>query len=453
MSKKLFALFCLCVSVISFIGCSNNDAPEMLTKLTIQLQYPENTIEPYEGAPILLKDAHGSTFEQKTNSKGMAIFEIPDGIYDVSTSDQKVINNTTYILNGNKSQVVVGKGGANIINITISATTKGTSTISSDVKHLIIKEIYNGGTPLNEGPKYFQNDQGFIIYNNSDQAVVAKNLCVGILDPYNANAPSNSWNKNGTLSYEKEGYIPASDGIWYFQGDITIKPFEQIVVSCEGAIDNTKEVTMSVNYAKEGYYAMYDPESGYNNPKKYPTPSEKIKSDHYLKVARWGMANAWPLSVSSPALFIFQYQGDKDIKAYAQNEANSGYAPGKKVDPSSKIVKIPTKWVIDGVEIYDASKIGQSHKRFTSNIDNGYVALTNKLGHTVYRNVDKAKTEALVGNKEKLVYNYNFGVEKSTDPSGIDAEASIKKGAKIIYMDTNNSTQDFHERQQFSIRN
>ena len=79
--------------------------------------------------------------------------------------------------------------------------------------------------------------------------------------------------------------------------------------------------------------------------------------------------------------------------------------------------------------------------------------LTNKLGHTVYRNVDKAKTEALVGNKEKLVYNYNFGVEKSTDPSGIDAEASIKKGAKIIYMDTNNSTQDFHERQQFSIRN
>lgn len=152
-------------------------------------------------------------------------------------------------------------------------------------------------------------------------------------------------------------------------------------------------------------------------------------------------------------MFIFQYQGDKDIKAYAQNEANSGYAPGKKVDPSSKIVKIPTKWVIDGVEIYDASKIGQSHKRFTSNIDNGYVALTNKLGHTVYRNVDKAKTEALVGNKEKLVYNYNFGVEKSTDPSGIDAEASIKKGAKIIYMDTNNSTQDFHERQQFSIRN
>ena len=50
------------------------------------------------------------------------------------------------------------------------------------------------------------------------------------------------------------------------------------------------------------------------------------------------------------------------------------------------------------------------------------------------------------------MYGYTLGVGNSTDPSGIDAEASIKKGAHIVYLDTNNSTADFHERQKFSVR-
>ena len=64
-------------------------------------------------------------------------------------------------------------------------------------------------------------------------------------------------------------------------------------------------------------------------------------------------------------------------------------------------------------------------------------------------------TVPIEGNKEKLIYNYSMGtvdVEGSTDPSGIDAEASIKNGAVIIYKDTNNSTNDFHQRRQASIK-
>ena len=82
----------------------------------------------------------------------------------------------------------------------------------------------------------------------------------------------------------------------------------------------------------------------------------------------------------------------------------------------------------------------------------GAVSLTNYLGHVVYRNVDKEATEALSENAGKLVYNYALGVDESTDPSGIDAEASMKNGAHIIFQDLNNSTQDFHERQKCSLR-
>ena len=88
----------------------------------------------------------------------------------------------------------------------------------------------------------------------------------------------------------------------------------------------------------------------------------------------------------------------------------------------------------------------------TKKIDGGYVKLTNYLGHTVYRNVDKEATEALTENAGKLVYNYALGVDDSTDPSGIDAEASMKNGAHIIFSDTNNSIADFHERQQSSLK-
>ena len=92
-------------------------------------------------------------------------------------------------------------------------------------------------------------------------------------------------------------------------------------------------------------------------------------------------------------------------------------------------------------------------KRLTADIDAGYVWLTNQQGHTLYRNVDKETTESLPENSGRLVYNYALGVGTSTDPSGIDAEASIRNGAHIVYQDTNNSSADFHERQKCSLRN
>jgi len=79
--------------------------------------------------------------------------------------------------------------------------------------------------------------------------------------------------------------------------------------------------------------------------------------------------------------------------------------------------------------------------------------MTNALGHSLYRNVDKAATEALPENDGKICYYLLPEVDGTIDPSGIDAEASIAKGAHIIYQDTNNSTNDFYERQKCALRN
>ena len=156
------------------------------------------------------------------------------------------------------------------------------------------------------------------------------------------------------------------------------------------------------------------------------------------------------MSNSSPALFVFQTQGITPA-AFAEDADNLWYDGGTVSDINAAI-KVPNEWIIDAIEVYQTAKINDSKKRFTSDIDAGYVGLTNQLGHVLYRNVDKEATEALSENAGKLVYNYTLGVDDSTDPNGIDAEASIKNGAHIIFKDTNNSTNDFHERQKCSLK-
>lgn len=336
------------------------------------------------------------------------------------------------------------------VNDIKNVTYKADTLEDKNVDQLIIKELYVGGCPMDNGSSYFQRDKGFILYNNCPEEIVVNNLCVGMVDPFNAQA-INHWTNNGKVVYADSAFIPAPTGVWYFQEPLVLPAYSQVVVSCYNSIDNTKTYSQSANYANKDYYAMYDPESGFVNTSYYPTPSDLIPASHYLKAVKYGMGNAWTLSMTSPGFFIFQTKGISPSD-YGNNPDNITYAPGQAHNTINAVLKIPNSWIIDGMEVYQKGYETQSTKRLTSDIDAGYVRMTSRLGHTLYRNVDAEATKAISGNADKLVYNYSLGVDGSTDPSGIDAEASIKNGAKIVYMDTNNSTNDFHERQKFSIR-
>ena len=125
--------------------------------------------------------------------------------------------------------------------------------------------------------------------------------------------------------------------------------------------------------------------------------------------------------------------------------------------PTNACAKIPNQWIFDAVDIWTEENESESLPRYSASIEGGHVCMTNKLGYSIYRNVDKEATEALPENEGKLVYNYGLGTTTinggiSTDLSGIDAEASIANGAHIIYMDTNNSMNDFHQRKVASLK-
>ena len=437
--KKTALIICLvcCGIAVAITACKDYEETIDTHQLTVALSFPDGTDTQKDGIRVELKSiGHEAIFVDSTDTEGIAHFQVPPGIYEASSSaTRKQGTNSITILNGNSGQVIVKGQATETVTIPLQA---------SKISQLVIKELYNGGN-LKEDGKNFAFDKSFILYNNSNAAISLDDLCVGIAAPYNSQANNNWYNNDGKLLYESEGFIPAIDGIWYFPQTLSIEPYQQIVVCVNGAIDNTLTYPQSVNYAKADYYCMYDPESGYINTSYYPTPSDVIPTSHYLKAVKIGISNAWALSVTSPALFLFQTQGATP-REFATNVSNMVYTPGVAQTDINKSAKVPTDWILDGIEVFSAAHTTSNQKRLLSAIDAGYVLLTNQHGHTLYRNVDKIATEMLPENAGKLVYGY------ASDPSGIDAEASIKNGAHVVYMDTNNSSNDFHEREKCSLR-
>ena len=435
--KKYFVMMMMAVMAFSLTACKDDDDAVQLVKLTVQVTGASD-VEDFDVE--LVNATTASSYMKTTDAKGTVTFEVTPGIYNASVSEILYIDGYRYVYNGTTS------------NITLTAGKDATATIQrkeAKTSQVIIKELYNGGCKTDDG-KNFQQDKCIILYNNTGVKATLTNLGFGMASPANSQANNKNYGEDGKLTYEADGFTPSWNGIWFYNGTIEIEPYSQLVINVQGAIDNTKTHSQSINYANAQYYCMYDPESGYNSSSYYPTPADVIPTSHYLKAVRVGLGVAWSLSVSSPALFIYQAP-NVNLSEYANNTNNIWYDGGSEGQQVWACVKIPNAWVFDGIEVF-SNAYDDNKKRLTSDIDAGSVGLTNYLGHTLYRNVDKVATEALSENAGKLVYNYSLGVDKSTDPSGIDAEASMKKGAHIIFMDTNNSTADFHERQKCSLK-
>ena len=444
MKKICRTIICLvcCYAITTYLtACSEQTAPSIsLGEVTIQLTGINDDLS---GLDVQLRNiSTGSIFIEQTNAQGIATFSVVPGLYEASTSQTRTgTGNEYYSYNGTSGQIAIEKGRQASASILMKRAV---------ISRLVIKELYCGGCMPDEGNSAFYFDKCIILYNNSAETINYDNLCFGMAAPANAQANNNNYLGDGRLTYEGEGFTPLWNGIWYFPSTLSIAPYSQIVVNIHGAIDNTQTISQSVNYAHPEYYCMFDPESGYNNQRYCPTPSEVIPTSHYLKAAVYGQGNAWPLSNSSPAIVLFQAK-DVSPADYAINTDNFWYDGGGN-SVAKRCIKVPNAWIIDAIEVFSSDYATQCVKRLTADIDAGYVWMTNKKGHSIYRNVDQQATEQLQENEGKLVYDYALGVDGSSDPSGIDAEASLKNGAHIIYKNSNNATNDFHQRQICSLR-
>ena len=435
-----------------FYSCKEDDDDVYKTlAVTVQLEAAAGDTDPLEGVSVKLSSGVAS-FDASTDGTGKAVFSVPVGIYDVTATQTRSNGGVSNIYNWTESKVAVTEqwGSASYSGGYTGGATgivKMAAQIST-TSQILIKEVFVGGTPRDDGSGAFAYDKYIVLYNNSSTPANLGNMCLAIIPPFNAQATNPFYGTDGKLSYEGQSWIPAVQGYWYFQKNVTIEPGKQIVIALANAINNTATYSKSINFDNPEYYCTYDIEK-YNNVNNYGTPAASIPSSNYLKAEKYATANAWAISISSPGVFIFDPKGTTP-SAFAADASTTYTEAG--VPLTSK--KVPTDWVVDGVEGFLLNN-ANNKKRFTAGIDAGFVNHLNGQGYSLYRNVDKAATEAIAANSGKLVYGYTFGTTSiggSTDPSGINAEASIKNGARIIYMDTNNSTNDFHLRSQASLR-
>ena len=318
---------------------------------------------------------------------------------------------------------------------------------------LVIKEVnVGGGFTRNDNGRAYNFAKAITLYNNARSVGTLTNLAIGMLPPPNSNSTNDNLDEDGNLVYENTDWVPVLTAIWYIPS-ISVKPYQDIVIAVNGAIDHTQIASDAFSLADSKYYAMYDPESGFNMASYYPAPDASIPTANYWKAAVYGAGTAWLLSMNSPNLVLFQIPEGVDIDAYCADEANRYYEGGEAdAWKSNYCVKVPKSWIIDAMETQRIGYEEKNVKRLPADIDAGFVPYVNLKGYSAYRNVDEAATKAIKGNADKLVYDYDQAVEGTEEPSGIDAAASIKNGATIIYQDTNNSSADFHLRKAWSLK-
>lgn len=392
-----------------------------------------------QGVSVEVASGAEISFAAKTNEDGIASFLLPEGVYTASSFFKETVEGVTNLYNGSSTIAVKDEELAFELPL-----------VKSHPSKLIIKEVYNGGCMDNAGSQNFQYDKYIIVYNNSASEVDASKMCLAM-----AQISSNlSFNKypaeGGGCTYYADGWVPASYSIWWFQDDVEVKipAYSQIVISIAGAIDHTQTYTNSVDLSHADF-CLYDIESGFNKNLWYPAPSANIPTTHHMKTKVFGMGTAWafPNVMAAPFLIL----PETNIKNFVNQESNFDC---RSSNLSANYCKIPQSWVLDAVDIWPNADESANFHRFSPNIDSGcQVFAVQKNGSTTYRNVDKEATEAIPENAGKLVYGYAGNLNPDDgDPSGIDAEASIAQGAKIVYLDTNNSTNDFHIRKVASIK-
>lgn len=410
--KKAFSLI---AAAVLAVGCVNiekdNPYDGTLCRVRVELEFPEEfRPDSIEGLSVAVEDILNTySFTALTGEDGNAEISLPKGLYRFRFN---YVSGAEF-LNGAAERVQVLEDG-------ISLRLK---LVYSSSGSLLIKEIYTGGckyySETGEFLGNYQADKYMILHNNLAKTIYLDSLCVGCVSPYNStgNTPwINTVTKDGRPYLDV--YAPIIQAVWQFGGNgntFPLAPGEDAVVAFNGAIDHTVKYANSVNLNNSAYYVCYN-STYFTNTAYHQAPGDQIREDHILNVVtKLGQANAYTISVNSPALVIFRPK-EFTVQDYIAGTVPtiSGDTPIIQMPGSDKdrILNVPWEWVIDGVEVFSGQS-SNNVKRLSTVVDAGNAVQTDTyLGHTIRRKTDE--------------------------------QLSAQAGYEIL-IDTNNSTNDCYE--------
>ncbi len=396
----------LAVSCTSFDDAHPYDGD--LATLEIASVYPAGYASAEDIEVKATEITNGNYYIAKTDDKGRATFRIPRGAYRITLAELRGEN----IFNGTLEEVRLTSSGTEPVKLQLPVFL----SISGKI---VIKEIYCGGCSQAPHDGNLQNDQYVILHNNDSQTQYLDGLCFGVVAP-SASGATNNWVKpgsDGQLIFQE--FAPIFECIWQFQGtgtDFPLAPGEDAVIAIRGAVDFTQDFPLSVDLNQPDYFATFS-RLHFVNEKLNLTPGDRIRPERILQVLKkTGTSKAYSIAINSPAIVIFRPEGggsDFDFEAYLNDDSRC-----VATDPAgnTKCIKAAWEWILDGVEVFYSTN---NHKRLKPEVDAGaFTFSTLYQGHTIHRKLDE-KASALAGHE--------------------------------IYVDTNNSSDDFYERSTQSL--
>ncbi|WP_298647106.1 DUF4876 domain-containing protein [uncultured Proteiniphilum sp.] len=384
-------LFIFAVSLLLFSSCDDGDEEAVRYAVDVTVQYPEGYAD---GTPsdIEVKATNtqtGTNASAKTNADGVAQFSLVSGIYSFSVA----LETEEFAFNGLLENTTVAADKS--ITVTLHA-----SSLSGG---LVFKEIYYSGSPIEgaTGTTGYLQDSFTEIYNNSDEVIYLDNIGFGALDPVVSNSPSVWVDENGNLPDR----LPLFGYSFYFKGSGTDHPLEprtSTVIAVDGIDHKTDPAGNSlspVNLANADWELYV---GDINNGKDADAPG--VPNMELLHTTITTAFDA-TYSVFGPAMVIFRFPENTDPADFASNEANLSTKPGT---TKPQHLRIPKEYVIDIVECvnHDTNK---REKRVPSDLDAGYTFIAS--GTYSAKSVRRKVKQIIDG--------------------------------KVIYKDTNNSTEDF----------
>ena len=388
MKKALIVSLSLILSLL-VINCSDDVTPSYILNLTVSLPDGFTATSLPNGITVTATNTQTARETSITaDATGVATFELVEGTYNFATSFTVMDGSDEYVFNGILTNYVLMQQSSATMDLVLADNSGG----------FIFKEVYFSGSKTPEGKNYYA-DQFHEIYNNSGDTLYADGLCIGCLYP-TSTKPSEWSNEDGSLM----DVLPITFHVWTVPGNGTdhpVYPGESIVIAHDGIDHKTDEngnPDSPVNLGNADW-ETYVEVSG----KDLDAPGVPNLTMMYTTTT--SMVD-WLHSVFGAAVVIFRLPEGTSWESYVADPANFMTRPGS--TSSTQYFMINKNLVIDAIEIVRVEE-NKRYKRLPVELDAGYTYLE---GGTYCSKSIRRKAKMIID-------------------------------GRVIYKDTNNSTEDF----------
>ncbi|WP_372648516.1 DUF4876 domain-containing protein [Draconibacterium sp.] len=372
------------------INCKENVTPSYL--ITVKVNYPDGftvTDFPVDAVVTATNTNNTRTTTISVTSDGYAIFELVEGNYNFTTS---------FVANDNDGEEYIFNGIISNYSLISESEVTMDLILVDNTGGFIFKEIYYAGSVTDEDKGYY-SDQFFEIYNNSGDTLFADGLCIALHESTSTSSLTAWVDDNGELLER----IPLTFQTWIVPGngmEHPILPGESFIIAQDGIDHQTDEIgnpNSPVNLSNADW-ETYVESSG----KDLDASAVPNLTLVYTTITT---IYDWTASSLGPATVLFRLP-DNDWVDYVSDASNFMTKPGS--SRSTEYMMIDRSFVVDAVECakFDAEEV---YKRLPAELDAGYTYIE-------------------AGNKSSL---------------SVRRKAKMIIGNRVIYKDTNNSSEDF----------